>query len=60
MGAVLFSIISLTSVLDLDEWSTPHPGRLSPGKQPRTHCTGGWVGPRAGPNMRVKCRPTRI
>jgi hypothetical protein len=27
----------------------PHaPAALPPGKRPGTHCTGGWVGPRAG------------
>jgi hypothetical protein len=25
-------------------WSVPRPGRFTPG----IHCTGGWVGPRAG------------
>jgi hypothetical protein len=24
------------------------PAAVSPGKTPSTHCTGGWVGPRAG------------
>ena len=24
------------------------PAALSPGKRPRTYCTGGWIGPRAG------------
>jgi hypothetical protein len=35
------STLSLTSALDGGGWSTPRPGRF-------THCTGGWVGPRAG------------
>ena len=26
--------LSLTSVLHLGEWSTPHPGRFTPGKEP--------------------------
>jgi hypothetical protein len=26
----------------------PRPGRFTPGKTPGTHCTGGWVSPRAG------------
>ena len=26
------------------------PAALSQGKRPGIHCTGGWVGPRAGPN----------
>jgi hypothetical protein len=32
------------------EWSASRPGRALPqGKEPPgTHCTGGWVGPRAG------------
>jgi hypothetical protein len=39
----------LTSALDGGEWSASRPGRDLPlGKGPGTHCTGGWVGPRAG------------
>jgi hypothetical protein len=31
------------------EWSASRPGCFIPGKTtPDTHCTGGWVGPRAG------------
>jgi hypothetical protein len=38
-----------TSALDGGEWSASRPGRaLAPGEDPRTHCTGGWMGPRAG------------
>jgi hypothetical protein len=39
-----------TSVLDGGESSASRPGRaLHPGERtPGTHCTGGWVGPRAG------------
>jgi hypothetical protein len=39
-----------TSALDWDEWLASRPDRvLSPGKgPPGTHCTGDWVGPRAG------------
>jgi hypothetical protein len=29
-------------------WSASRPGRLYPRERPGTHCTGGWVGPRAG------------
>ena len=29
-------------------WSTRRPGRFTPRERPDTHCTGGWVGPRAG------------
>jgi hypothetical protein len=35
----------LTSALDGGEWSASRPGRALP---PGTHCTGGWVSPRAG------------
>jgi hypothetical protein len=39
-----------TSAIDGDEWSASRPGRaLTPGERtPGTHCTGRWVGPRAG------------
>jgi hypothetical protein len=39
-----------TSVLDGGEWSASRLGpRFTPGERiPGTHCTGGWVGPRAG------------
>jgi hypothetical protein len=39
----------LTLVLNGGEWSVSRRGRaLRPGKDPGTHCTGGWVGLRAG------------
>jgi hypothetical protein len=39
-----------TSALDGGEWSASRPGRaFIPGERiPGTHCTGGWVSPRAG------------
>jgi hypothetical protein len=39
-----------TSTLDGGEWSASRPGRaFTPGEStPGTHCTGGWVGLRAG------------
>jgi hypothetical protein len=39
-----------TSALDGGEWSASRTGRaFTPGERtPGTHCTGGWVGPRAG------------
>jgi hypothetical protein len=45
----------LTSALEGGEWSASRPGRaLFPGEwAPGTHCTGGWVGPRAGLEGRV-------
>jgi hypothetical protein len=35
--------------------TTPRP--LYPRERPGTHCTGGWVGPRAGLDMCEKSRP---
>jgi hypothetical protein len=45
-----------TSALDRGEWSASRPGRaLAPGERtPGAHCTGGWVGPRAGLDTEVK------
>ena len=38
----------------------PHaPAALYPRKRPGTHCTGGWVGPRAGLDRCRKSRPDR-
>ena len=42
------STLSLTSALDGGGWSTPRPGRFTPGKHPGIQCIEGWVGPRAG------------
>jgi len=41
-----------------DAWLTRHTGRLPSGKKPITHCTGGWVGPRAVLDTWGKPRPT--
>jgi hypothetical protein len=48
-GAEEYSSYSfLTSALDGGERSASRSSRaLAPGKNPGTHCTGGWVGPRA-------------
>jgi len=35
----------------------PRPGRFIPREGPGTHCTGGWVGPRAGLDRCGKSRP---
>jgi hypothetical protein len=46
-----------TSALDGGgEWSASRPGRsFTPGERtPGTHCTGGWVGPRAGLDTEVR------
>ena len=53
------STLSLTSALDGGWWSTPQPGRFTPCERPGTHCTGGWVGPRAGLDGCGKSRPYR-
>jgi hypothetical protein len=37
--------------------TTPQP--LYPRERPGTHCTGGWVGPRAGLDVCEKSRPHR-
>ena len=42
------STLSLTLALGWGGWSTSCPGHFTPGKKPGTHCTGGWLGPRAG------------
>jgi hypothetical protein len=41
-------------------WSASHPGRLYPRERPGIHCTGGWVGPRAGLVRCGKSRSTGI
>jgi hypothetical protein len=39
----------LSSALDGGEWPVSHPGRFTHGERtPFAHCTGSWVGPRAG------------
>ena len=41
------STLSLTSALDGSGWSTPRPGRFTPGKGPVPIYIGGWLGPRS-------------
>ena len=38
----------MTAALEGGEWSAARPGRTLPRERASTHCTGGWVGPRAG------------
>ena len=52
------STLILTSALDWGEWSTPPPGGSAPRERPGIHCTGGWVGPRAGLDGCGKFRPS--
>jgi hypothetical protein len=41
-------------------WSGSCPGRLYHRERPGTHCTGGWVDPRAGLDNCGKSRPNGI
>jgi hypothetical protein len=59
-GGVKVELYSFsTSALGGGAWSAPRPGRFTPGKDPGTHCTGGWVGPRAGLDVCEKSHPHR-
>jgi rRNA maturation protein Nop10 len=51
--------LSLTSALDGGGWSTPRPGRFTPGKDPVPIYIGGWVVPKAGLDGCEKSRPHR-
>jgi len=42
------STLSLTSALEGGWWLTPRPGCFTPVKRPSIHCTGDWMGVRAG------------
>jgi hypothetical protein len=53
-------LCSQTSAIEGGEVSAPHPGRFLPRERPGTHCTGGWVDPRAGLGRCGKSRPTGI
>jgi hypothetical protein len=44
----------LTSALDRGEWLVSRVGRYIPGKDPGTHWTEGWVGPRSGLDVTAK------
>jgi hypothetical protein len=47
----------LTSQQDGVEWSDSLPGRFTPGETaPETHCVGGSVGPRNGPDVGARRR----
>jgi hypothetical protein len=47
----------LTLALEGGGWSAPRPGRFTPQERAGTHCTGGWVGPRAGLELCEKSHP---
>ena len=47
----------MTMALEGGEGSRHAPSALYPWEKPGTHCTGGWVGPRAGLDRCGKSRP---
>jgi hypothetical protein len=49
-GSKGISTLSLTSALEGVDGQRHAPTALPPVKRPGTHCTGGWVGPRANMN----------
>ena len=49
----------MTNALKRGEGSASRPGRSLPRERPSTHCTGGWVGPRAGLDRCGKSHPHR-
>ena len=53
------STLSLTSALNAVGGQRYAPAALPPGNRPGTHCTGGWVDPRAGLDGCGKSRPHR-
>ena len=53
------STLSLTMDVDWVVGQRHAPATLLPGKRPGTHCTGGWVGPRAGLDGCGKSLPQR-
>jgi len=52
----------MTTTVERGEWSASCPGHslLYPREILGTHCTGGWVGPRAGLDRCGKSRPHRV
>jgi len=47
----------MITALEGDEGQRHAPAALYPRERPGTHCTGGWVGPRAGLDRCGKSRP---
>jgi len=54
-GSRYNSTLCLTRALEEGRWSTPRPGRFTPGKIPSNHCTGDSMNPRAGLDGCRKC-----
>ena len=50
----------MTTALEGGEGSASRPGRFLPRERPGTHCTGGWVGHRAGLERAENISPTGI
>ena len=58
-GVEVSFYLFLTTALEGGEESVSRPGRSLPRERPGTHCTGGWVGPRAGLDRCEKSHPHR-
>jgi len=59
-GSRSIALLFLTTALEGGEGSVSRPGRSLPRERPGTHCTGGWVGPRAVLDRCRKSCPTGI
>ena len=59
-GVEVYHFSFLTSAVDGVGFQHHAPAALPPGKRPRSHCVGGWVGPRAGLDGCGKSPPTGI
>jgi hypothetical protein len=58
-GSVSVLGFNFLQALEGGEGSASRPDRFLPRERPSTHCTGGWVGPRAGLDRCGKSRPHR-
>jgi hypothetical protein len=60
-GEELYLLLILSLCIRWGEWSTSRPGRFSPEERtPGTHCTGGWVGHRAGLDTEARGKIFRV
>ena len=59
VGEQVYELIHFFFNLAIDGgvWRTTRPGRCTPIESPDTHCTGGWVGPKAGVDEYGRSRP---
>jgi len=58
-GVELWLYSFVTTVMEGVRGQRHAPAALYPRERPGTHCTGGWVGPRAGMDRCGKSRPHR-